>query len=81
MHHLDLFLNWNKYNIWNIICAYLEITSEAKLFNSLDDLRIFVQIFEKKSLTVVAALNHTTPGVISKRLTQIEKDFGDAAIS
>jgi len=46
------------------------------LFNSLDDLRIFVQIFEKKSLTLVAELNRTTPGVISKRLTQIEKDFG-----
>ncbi len=46
------------------------------MFNSLDDLRIFVQIFEKKSLTLVAGLNRTTPGVISKRLTQIEKDFG-----
>jgi len=48
----------------------------TELFNSLDDLRIFVQIFEKKSLTLVAELNQTTPGVISKRLTQIEKDFG-----
>lgn len=47
-----------------------------KLFNSLDDLRIFVQIFEKKSLTLVADLNQTTPGAISKRLTQLEKDFG-----
>lgn len=46
------------------------------MFNSLDDLRIFIQIFEKKSLTLVAELNQTTPGVISKRLTQIEKDFG-----
>jgi DNA-binding transcriptional LysR family regulator len=46
------------------------------LFNSLDDLRIFIQIFEKKNLSVVAELNQTTPGVISKRLTQIEKDFG-----
>ncbi len=47
-----------------------------KLFNSLDDLRIFIQIFEKKSLTLVAEFNQTTPGVISKRLTQMEKDFG-----
>jgi DNA-binding transcriptional LysR family regulator len=46
------------------------------LFNSLDDLRIFVQIFEKKSLTLVAELNQTSPSVISKRLTQIERDFG-----
>lgn len=46
------------------------------MFNSLDDLRIFVQIFEKKSLTLVAEVNQTTPSVISKRLTQIEKDFG-----
>jgi DNA-binding transcriptional LysR family regulator len=54
----------------------LEIIGGVNLFNSLDDLRIFVQIFEKKSLTLVAGLNRTTPGVISKRLTQIEKDFG-----
>lgn len=46
------------------------------MFDSLDDLRIFVQIFEKKSLTIVAELNQTNPGVISKRLMQIEKDFG-----
>lgn len=46
------------------------------MFKSIDDLRIYVQIYEKKSLTLVAELNQTTPGVISKRLTQIEKDFG-----
>ncbi len=46
------------------------------MFNSFDDLRIFVQIFEKKNLSLVAELNQTTPGVISKRLSQIEKDFG-----
>lgn len=46
------------------------------MFNSLNDLRVFVQIFEKKNLSIVAELNQTTPGVISKRLSQIEKDFG-----
>jgi DNA-binding transcriptional LysR family regulator len=46
------------------------------MFNSLDDMRVFVQIFEKKNLSIVAELNQTTPGVISKRLSQIEKDFG-----
>lgn len=46
------------------------------MFKSIDDLRVFVQIYEKKSLTSVAELNQTTPSVISKRLTQIEKDFG-----
>jgi DNA-binding transcriptional LysR family regulator len=54
----------------------LEIIDGVNLFNSLDDLRIFVQIFEKKSLTLVADINRTSPGVISKRLTQIERDFG-----
>ena len=49
---------------------------EAYMFKSIEDLRIFVQIYEKKSLTLVAELNQTSPGVISKRLTQIEKDFG-----
>jgi DNA-binding transcriptional LysR family regulator len=46
------------------------------MFKSIDDLRIFVQIYEKKSLTVVAELNQTTPSVISKRLSHIEKEFG-----
>lgn len=46
------------------------------MFNSLEDLRVFVQIFEKKSLSAVAELNQTSPGVISKRLSQIENEFG-----
>lgn len=46
------------------------------MFNSLEDLRVFVQIFEKKNLSSVADLYQTSPGVISKRLSQIERDFG-----
>jgi DNA-binding transcriptional LysR family regulator len=46
------------------------------MFKSIEDLRLFVQIYEKKSLTAVADLKHTAPSVISKRLTQMEKDFG-----
>lgn len=46
------------------------------MFQSIDDLKIFIQIFEKKNLTLVAELNQTTPSVISKRLTQLEKNFG-----
>ncbi|HEY0563352.1 MAG TPA: LysR family transcriptional regulator [Methylophilus sp.] len=46
------------------------------MFNSLEGLRVFVQIFEKKSLSAVAELNLTSPGVISKRLSQIENEFG-----
>ncbi len=46
------------------------------MFKSIDDLKIFIQIYEKKSLTMVAELNQTKPSVISKRLTQLEKDFG-----
>ncbi len=46
------------------------------MFNSLEGLRVFVQIFEKKSLSAVAELNQTSPGVISKRLSQIENEFG-----
>jgi DNA-binding transcriptional LysR family regulator len=46
------------------------------LFKSIEDLKIFVQIYEKKSLTLVAELAQTTPGVISKRLTLLEKEFG-----
>ncbi len=55
---------------------YALLETKSPMFNSLEDLRIFVQIFEKKSLTVVAELNQTTPSAISKLLTQIEKDFG-----
>ncbi len=51
-------------------------SAERKLFKSIEDLRVFIQIYEKKSLTLVAELNQTTPGVISKRLTQLEKEFG-----
>jgi len=46
------------------------------MFKSIDDLRLFVQIYEKKSLTLVADMNQTTPSMMSKRLTQIEKAFG-----
>lgn len=46
------------------------------MFKSIDDLRVFVQIYEKKSLTLVAEMNQTTPSMMSKRLTQIEKEFG-----
>lgn len=46
------------------------------MFKSIEDLRMFVQIYEKKSLTAVADLNHTAPSIISKRLTQLEKAFG-----
>lgn len=46
------------------------------MFRSIDDLRVFVQIYEKKSLTLVAEMNQTSPSMMSKRLTQIEKEFG-----
>lgn len=46
------------------------------MFKSIDDLKLFVQIYEKRSLSAVAALAQTTPGVISKRLMQLEADFG-----
>lgn len=46
------------------------------MYKSIDDLRLFVQIYEKKSLTMVADMNQTTPSMMSKRLTQIEKAFG-----
>lgn len=46
------------------------------MFKSIEDLRMFVQIYEKKSLTAVAEFNHTAPSIISKRLTQLEKAFG-----
>ena len=46
------------------------------MFKSIDDLRVFVQIYEKKSLTLVAEMNQTTPSMMSKRLTQMEKEFG-----
>ncbi|HZV97614.1 MAG TPA: LysR family transcriptional regulator [Methylophilaceae bacterium] len=46
------------------------------MFNSLEDLRVFTQIYEKRSLSVVAELLQTTPGVISKRLSQLEREFG-----
>ena len=46
------------------------------MFKSLEDLRLFSQIYEKRSLSAVAELAQTTPGVISKRLSQLETDFG-----
>lgn len=46
------------------------------MFRSMQDLRLFSLIYEKRSLSAVAALCHTTPGVISKRLGQLEADFG-----
>lgn len=46
------------------------------MFNSLDDLKLFTQIYEKRSLSAVADLAQTTPGVISKRLSQLETAFG-----
>jgi len=46
------------------------------MFNSLEDLKLFVQIYEKRNLSQVAELAQTTPGVISKRLAQLEADFG-----
>lgn len=46
------------------------------MFKSIEDLRMFIQIYEKKSLTLVSGLAQTTPGVISKRLSHLEKEFG-----
>ena len=46
------------------------------MFKSIDDLKLFSQIYEKRSLSAVAELTQTTPGVISKRLSQLEADFG-----
>lgn len=46
------------------------------MFKSIDDLKLFAHIYEKRSLSAVAALVQTTPGVISKRLAQLESDFG-----
>lgn len=46
------------------------------MFNAIDDLKIFIQIYEKKSMTTVAELNQTTPSMISKRLSYLEKEFG-----
>jgi DNA-binding transcriptional LysR family regulator len=46
------------------------------MFNSLEDLKLFAQIYEKRNLSQVAELAQTTPGVISKRLAQLEADFG-----
>jgi DNA-binding transcriptional LysR family regulator len=46
------------------------------MFKSIDDLKLFTQIYDKRNLSSVAELVQTTPGVISKRLTQLEADFG-----
>jgi DNA-binding transcriptional LysR family regulator len=46
------------------------------MFKSMDDLKLFSQIYEKRSLSAVAEIARTTPGVISKRLSQLEADFG-----
>ena len=46
------------------------------MFKSIDDLKLFVQIYEKRSLSAVAMIAQTTPGVISKRLAQLETEFG-----
>jgi DNA-binding transcriptional LysR family regulator len=47
-----------------------------KMFKSIDDLKLFINIYEKRNLSTVADLTQTTPGVISKRLAQLEADFG-----
>src|SRR5258708_17079932 len=73
--HTEFFPGPNKLRFRNIIGGIQDLI-KADMFNALDDLRIFIQIYEKKSLTVVAELNQTSPGAISKRLTQLEKDFG-----
>jgi DNA-binding transcriptional LysR family regulator len=46
------------------------------MFNSIADLKLFAQIYERRNLSQVAELAQTTPGVISKRLSQLEEDFG-----
>lgn len=46
------------------------------MFKSMDDLKLFSQIYEKRSLSAVAEIARTTPGAISKRLSQLETDFG-----
>lgn len=46
------------------------------MFKSMDDLKLFSHIYEKRSLSAVAERLQTTPGVISKRLSQLEADFG-----
>ncbi|HSI22500.1 MAG TPA: LysR family transcriptional regulator [Methylophilaceae bacterium] len=46
------------------------------MFNSIADLKLFAQIYERRNLSQVAELAQTTPGVISKRLSQLEADFG-----
>lgn len=46
------------------------------MFKSIDDLKLFIQIYERRNLSAVADLMQTTPGVISKRLSQLETDFG-----
>lgn len=46
------------------------------MFNSIDDLKLFARIYEKRSLSAVAVMLQTTPGMISKRLAQLESDFG-----
>jgi DNA-binding transcriptional LysR family regulator len=46
------------------------------MFKSIDDLKLFVHIYERRNLSAVAALAQTTPSVISKRLAQLETDFG-----
>ena len=49
---------------------------DGAVFKSIDDLKLFSQIYEKRSLSAVAELAQTTPGVISKRLSQLETEFG-----
>jgi len=46
------------------------------VFNNLEDLKLFVQVYENKNMSAVANLNKTTASSISKRLTNLEKAFG-----
>lgn len=46
------------------------------MLKSIDDVKLFVLIYEKLSLSVVAELLQTTPSFISKRLAQLETDLG-----
>lgn len=59
-----------------ILFVLKEKQFEVCMFKSVEDLRLFVQIYEKKSLTLVAEVNQTTPSMMSKRLMNIEKEFG-----
>jgi DNA-binding transcriptional LysR family regulator len=46
------------------------------MFDSLLDLKSFVTIFESKNLSDAAGILRMTPGMVSKRLSKIEEEFG-----